>query len=402
MLTKIIIQTIIFILAGGISFAQQRPPVKINMQGAVDSAMMRNPTLKNAQLKIDAAKGQQSNILDFKPTNILYSNGQIHSAARDQSFEILQNFGSPLSWSANAFYNKQLIFLNTSSLVLNIKQVQSQVKSAYLQWVFRYNKLRFIDEQCDLYEKFLQTASTRYLEGDSNLLEKTMAEVEFGKMQSQLVLAHDELITSGNKLRQLIFVNDSIEPVEEELMIYAIPPSADKNRRYSDTIVTSYYKGLSNLKTAEVKKERAKYFPEISVGYFNQQIGGVSGFNGWKAGISIPLRFMPQQSKVKEAKIQQIIAENELQYQQYNTNKIIENLLVELNKYYKQISYYRQNAMKQSEILMNTSVAQYGKGKIGYFEYIQGMSTALEIKLDYLDALNNYNQTAVQLEFYSK
>jgi cobalt-zinc-cadmium resistance protein CzcA len=41
----------------------------------------------------------------------------------------------------------------------------------------------------------------------------------------------------------------------------------------------------------------------------------------------------------------------------------------------------------------------YENGEIDYFQYIQSLENAAMIELDYLDNLNNYNQTVLELNY---
>ncbi|HYX09276.1 MAG TPA: TolC family protein, partial [Bacteroidales bacterium] len=175
----------------------------------------------------------------------------------------------------------------------------------------------------------------------------------------------------------------------------------DSLQRFPGILLSQYYKNNMELKQANLQMEKSRFFPELSAGYFNQDIKPNTGLNGWMVGISVPLWFLPQNARIQQAKVDYQIAGNEYRYQQFNINKEIENLLTELNKYYNQISYYEQDALVQADLLIKTATTQFEKESIEYFEYIQSIATAIQIKLDYLNVLNNYNQTAVQLEFYT-
>ena len=51
---------------------------------------------------------------------------------------------------------------------------------------------------------------------------------------------------------------------------------------------------------------------------------------------------------------------------------------------------------------MNTATLQFEKQDIEYFEFIQSISVALDINRTFLDQLNRYNQTAIELEYLMK
>ena len=44
-------------------------------------------------------------------------------------------------------------------------------------------------------------------------------------------------------------------------------------------------------------------------------------------------------------------------------------------------------------------IVAIGKGEIGYVEYIQNLTQATNIKSQYLDYLNQYNQTIININY---
>ena len=170
---------------------------------------------------------------------------------------------------------------------------------------------------------------------------------------------------------------------------------------YSGGLIISSYQHKLEVEKSLYKVEKSKFFPEISAGYFNQDIDEINGLDGWQVSLAFPIWFFSQNSTIKQAKINSDIALNNLEYQKFNIEKEVENLLFELNKHFKQIIFYKDHALLQAEQLIYTSKIQYEKEEIDYFEYIQGISTGLKLKMNYLETLNNYNQTAIQLEYYA-
>ena len=49
--------------------------------------------------------------------------------------------------------------------------------------------------------------------------------------------------------------------------------------------------------------EQSHFFPEISVGYTRQDILPLKNLNAWMIGVSFPIYFLPQKSKVKQARL---------------------------------------------------------------------------------------------------
>ena len=80
--------------------------------------------------------------------------------------------------------------------------------------------------------------------------------------------------------------------------------------------------------------------------------------------------------------------------------KTIENLKIQLDKYFIHISFYRENALHKADLLIQTANQQFQKKEIEYIAYFEALESALKIQLDYLEKVKLYNQTAIELESY--
>lgn len=78
-----------------------------------------------------------------------------------------------------------------------------------------------------------------------------------------------------------------------------------------------------------------------------------------------------------------------------------ENLEFELNSYFKKLMYFNQVGLGQADQLLEINRTKFENEDIDYTEYVQKADEAFRIRLDYLETLNNYNQAAIQLEFYA-
>jgi cobalt-zinc-cadmium resistance protein CzcA len=63
------------------------------------------------------------------------------------------------------------------------------------------------------------------------------------------------------------------------------------------------------------------------------------------------------------------------------------------------VNYYESSGLQQADQILRITQFSYKKGEIGYVEYIQNLTQALSIKSGYLDILNQYNQTIINVNF---
>lgn len=74
---------------------------------------------------------------------------------------------------------------------------------------------------------------------------------------------------------------------------------------------------------------------------------------------------------------------------------------LELDNHFIRLQYFRNHALGHAETTIKTAYSAYKLEEIDYLEYIHKLGEAFQIKLEYIELLNNYNQKAIQLEFYA-
>jgi cobalt-zinc-cadmium resistance protein CzcA len=379
--------------------AQDTTPTVITMQQAVDSTIAKNLRVRNASLRIDQAKAGKMGAWDLTPTSAKFEFGQINSTASDRYFEINQNFGSILEHIQRLKTAKANQQMETTAYELEIKKLTAEARSAFTFWQYMDAYSALLKEEMDMYQQLADVAEIRYKLGDIDLLSQSMAFSKVSEVTSRYLNSLDELVIAENKLKQLMMTSGNFVPGEFEPHMYMIEKSSD-TASYSGNLIIRYYSDRFEMIKAQEATTKAQYFPEVWAGYFTQEIDDRYNLNGWQIGISVPLWIPKQQADIKQRKIESEIAYNELEYQKYMIETTIENLLFELNKYFRQIRHYTQTAVPQAEILLKTALLQLETEEIDYTQYLQSVSLAIQIKTEYFQAVNNYNQTAIQLEIY--
>lgn len=380
------------------SKAQENNAKVITLDNAVTMALSNHPSSKNAALKVEAARSVKSVYLD--PTEIVWEHGQINSTLQDNSVLISQNFGSPLTHiQRNRYYKNQLELAETSQKITQ-KQLIASVKEAYFMWVFQYAMNNLIEEETQLFEEFLRISQLHFELGESDLLEKTMAETRYDESQRKLLTAREQLKIVTNKLNRFIYSEEQYAPPQEELDLYSIQFPKDQTDKFYPYTFKDYFQQQVKQKNIELEVEKSYLFPAISAGYFNQSINPAKNLQGFQIGLSVPLWFFPRTAKIKEARINRDIAINESTLKTYELEQTIDDLKIRLDQEFINVVYYRESALQQADLLIKTATLKLQKEEIEYTEYLQSISEAIKIKSDYLRTVLNYNITAVELEYY--
>jgi len=89
------------------------------------------------------------------------------------------------------------------------------------------------------------------------------------------------------------------------------------------------------------------------------------------------------------------------EYRKFVHDLDVENRQIALDNLFFRIQYYRSFGLDYAETIITTAKAKLRAEEIDYLEYADYISEAYQIRIDYLTVLNEYNESAIQLEYYA-
>ena len=383
----------------------------INLHEAIQTALDSNLSIKSAAFSVDQQKALKGASLDLPKTVIDGQYGQFNSYTNDNSFNISQSFAFP-----SVYINKSKLAnenVKSSEWLYKVSQVEiaTQVKQVYWGYVYLKAKQKLLAYQDSLYSGFMRAAELRAKSGETNRLEMITARSQSLEIRNQLFQITADLGISSRKLKLLLNSSCLPVPIENELnkIEYSIPVDSS----YLDQNPSlSYIKQQVTVSQIEKQLERNQMLPDFNIGYFsqtiigNQEINGASRvfghdyrFSGLQAGISIPVWFAPYKARSKAAKINEAAARNDAESYNKTVTGNYRSLLDEYSKYSSSVEYYEKQAVPEAELIIDQATLSYKAGALDYLDYVLTLDRALAIKQNYLDALNNCNQTIITIEY---
>ncbi|MBT8185611.1 MAG: TolC family protein, partial [Eudoraea sp.] len=159
-----------------------------------------------------------------------------------------------------------------------------------------------------------------------------------------------------------------------------------------------FYENRIKFQQARKNLERQQLLPDIGFEYFQGTSPGLNGnLSGYQIGLKIPLIFIGQSSRIKAARIAEEIAVEESTAYENSLRARLQELTARHTANTKALEYYEQEGTELSEEILKTATSSFRNGEIDFFQYIQSIENAYEIKLEYLENLNRYNQTVIAL-----
>jgi cobalt-zinc-cadmium resistance protein CzcA len=406
---------LLFFLFGSSLFltTKAQQPKTVNLLQVIQMALDSNLAVRSSAYSVDVQKTLKGASWDIPKTSIQGQFGQFNSYSNDNSFTLSQSFAFPTvyinqSKLASANVKSSEWQLKTSQL-----EIATQVKQVYWQLAYLNSKQNLFIWQDSLFTGFLRAAELRMKTGETNRLEMITARSQMMELRNQLQQINADLVNYSQKLQTLLNTESSISPADTVLIRAGYLP-ASHSLSLSGNPSVNYEQQQVEVSHFESNLERSRMMPDWSIGYFSQTMTGVQEVNGFprafgpgdrftgvQAGISVPLFFGSYHSKIKAARLKEKFAQTNAEHYAKSLSSNYRSLLGDLAKYENSLEYYEKQAIPEASLIIDQATRSYKAGAMDYLDYIQNLTRALSIKLNYLDALNNYNQTIISIDFIS-
>jgi heavy metal efflux system protein len=384
---------------------------KISVDEAISRALANNGKIKAATHTIDYSQHMSGTASDIGKTNINVMYGQYNSYYKDNSVSISQSIPFPTTINRQAqFYNAQ-----TQGAIYDKKQQENdlvfQIKACYnqLQSAKALNSL--IVKQDSIFVDFLKSAQLRLKTGESTLLENASAESQLYELRT-LKLRNESTIRSYEKqLQALLNSETAITSTDQNLEKLSLKIAGDTSELAQNPSL-QFFKQQIEIAAISQELEKSKLLPDLNIGYFNQSMYGAqsyidpsvfagtsSRFQGINVGVSVPLWAKPQLAQIKAKEAQKnAVSENYVQYEKQLEASYLQ-AFENYQSWENSIIYYVENALPTAKIITQTATKNYNAGNIDYIEYAQGLNRVLAIEKSYLEAISQYNQSVIDIEY---
>ena len=383
----------------------------INLHDAIQMALDSNLSIKSAAFSVDARRALKGAAIDLPKTIIDGEYGQLNSYSNDNSFTVSQSFAFPSVYINRFKLANANIRSSQWQYEVSRVEIATQVKQIYWGYVYLTAKQKLLAYQDSLYSGFMRAAELRAKSGETNRLEMITARSQSLEIRNQLFQTNADMGIYSRKLKLLLNIASLPVPAEKNLHRIAFSVLNDSLPVLQNPNL-NYVQQQVEISKFEKQLERSMMLPDISFGYFSQTITGsqdIDGvsrnfghdfrFAGFQAGISIPVWLAPFKARTKNAKINETIALTDAESYLKTAMGNYSSLLDEFAKFSSSVEYYEKQAVPEAELIIDQATLSYKAGALDYLDYVLTLNRALAIKQNYLDALNNFNQTIISIEY---
>jgi heavy metal efflux system protein len=391
------IVTVIILLISTFSFAQNKQTV--TLEQAITLAKKSNIDLKITDKEIEKQRILKKAAFQVDPLQVQYQGGQFNSADYDHNVSVQQYFPIGKITKANRELQEELAKLAEKRKALSEYEIEKAVTLAYYQYLYGVSIQKLNNELNDIYTKFLKNAELRFNTGESGNIEVISAKAKVKEIETQKAQLEYDLVVYQKQLKFFIQTEENIIPDTNTSLQYS-SVSASNNDKLQG-LVNDYYTQQISVFQKEANTFKALRAPKLGLGYFAQTIDTKSLFQGFTAGLQIPLFGGVNKTRAKASEISISQSQLELDKSKLALKLQKEELQNEFEKQKKAVTYYQNEGLQYADQIIATAQKSYANGDMSYWSYISFLNQAIDIKKQNTEAINAYNQSAIQLQFPS-
>jgi cobalt-zinc-cadmium resistance protein CzcA len=389
------LRTLVFstlLLAGTLSSAQ----AKISLENAIEIAKANNIDLKIADKEIEKQTLLKKTAFQPDALQVQYQGGQFNSIDFDHNVSVQQFFPIGNITKANRQLQEELAKLAEKRKALSSYELEKAVTLAYYQYLYGISIQKLNSELNEIYTKFLKNADLRFKTGESGNIEVISAKAKVKEIETQKEQLVYDLAIYQKQLQFFVQTNENILPDETTSLQYLLPENKESN---TENLMTEYYQQQILVYQKEAGTFKALRTPKLGLGYFAQTINTESLFQGFTAGLQIPLFGGVNTAKAQAAAIS--ISQSQLAL---DKNKMLlslqkEELQNNFKKQQKNLNYYQNEGLQYANQIIETAQKSYANGDMSYWSYISFLNQAIDIKKQLAEATHSFNQSAIELQF---
>jgi cobalt-zinc-cadmium resistance protein CzcA len=383
-----------------------------SLDECIETAMQNNLTLQSGKIAVERAKAMQGAAFSIDRTSLSLSQDPTSGGNPDNSLSLSQSFDFPTVYASRHSLAKAETGLERSYLEVTRNELVKETSSLYYQLLYVREKINILREQDSIYAKFVFLASAKFKTGEAGRLEQMNAERLYNENKMALQETEKTYRNVRLALQRIMNTDEWTEPVEPALTIMV----ADDPAGSFDPQQTPLNRVFENRRTVNeknLKTLKQEFLPGFNFALRSQYL--LKGFNpygitrerfqggnftGFEIGLSVPLFFGGQRAKTKAAGREMEMLRIRQEEAALNMSREYQTVMNDYLNAKNILDYYQnRGGNRQAGEIARISQLSYEKGEIGYVEYVQNLKSAAEIHLQYADAINNYNQTVILLNY---
>ncbi len=392
------IALLFFICLGPLTAANAQQRITIN--DAVEIALKNNGqiTVNNAEIKSAGLNIKTAN--EIPKTGLFAENEDLRPS--DNTGILKVGVSQAIAWpglyaARKTYLKEQLKYAELNTAVLNAS-IKKDVRTAYYQLWYLQDKQLLFQRLDSVYTLLFKATELRVKTGDVPKLDQIAADAKLRELKAFMEQNKKEMTVQQQQLMMLLNKNEWMLPIAANLEKLESVLSGNNNLHP----VLDLQQQQVNVAASNIGVQKNTNRPEFSGRFFSQRIWGAQDpFTGFSVTAAFPLFGSgAYRNKLKVAAAEKEVAEKKLTYQTQVLQTQRTTAVTEMEKNIALLSFYESTGLKQSTEIIDAATLSYKVGEINFAELSQFLNQAIGIRQNYLDVLNQYNQSSIQYYYF--
>jgi cobalt-zinc-cadmium resistance protein CzcA len=361
---------------------------------------------ENLQYNINQSQISKNQLLikgnkEFPKTGIFVENEDLRPSDKTGVWKIglQQSFYMPqVNQSKKNYYKEQTKYFEINKDAINT-ELKKNIRSVYYQLWYLQDKTALYQRLDTIYIGLLKTTVLKVKTGESAGIEKISANVKLKEIETNITQLKKEMLVQQQVLMQLLNNSEIILPLDNSLekLEYSLQSTSEN---HPNLLLLQQNVAIAN---SEIAIQKSNRLPEFSGRVFSQKLYGVEDpYTGFSFSTSFPIFGSgANRNKIRAAKTEKEVQEQKLQYQTQILKSSLVQRLVEVEKSISGLQFYETSGLHQAEEIIKAANQSYQAGEISYSDLSLYLSQAIEIRKNYLDNLNAYNQAIIEYNYFT-
>lgn len=373
----------------------------ITLEEALNIAYENNAALQSAAYEVEATRSLTGTSMNLSKTQIYYQTEERSSEVPGiVSWGLSQNIAFPGRYIHQKSLLDISLGISEERLTLQKRRIAQKTASSYFRLKYLQAQQQLMFSIDSLLIDMLEISQARYESGESGKAELVNARALSMEFNARLQRLREDVRIEQKIFNSFLQVEDSftVDDAQIERLEIAYEQLVNWRDEHPNGRIFEY-----QIKSSQrnVQYRRSFLFPDLNVQYFVQEVNGQSGFYGINIGLYIPLWFKPQAKALQAAQYRQQVVDEQVRNDKVGIESGLAALQTELVKNENLLEYYEDQGLEVARELTEIAQLEYEAGNMNYLEYLQSIRQAFEMEINYLNALNNYNQTVIQLNYWT-
>jgi len=376
-------------------FSQER----ISFASAYDTALKNNLQLLASDLQIQRSKTLTNTWFDAPKTGVFVENEDFNSEDPNGILKI--GLSQSIDWPGFYKARKNLLREQVKSveIVKRIRalEIKRDVQLVYYELWYLQNKQYLWQRLDSIYSSLSKAAFLRVRTGESAGLDSISAQAKAREISVQLHLLSRDIQAQQELLRK--YLNTTIYYLPELAILQKVEVSFSDSAIYNHPQVQFQQQNI-NISEAEINVQQQTRRPSFEGRFFSQRLYGISNpYSGFSVTVGVPL-FSAYKNKIKAAQLEKDYQQTVLDYERLSLVTNYTQAYQKLQKDQELLSYYETTGLAQADAIIKAVNISYRAGETSFADLAQFLTQAIDIQKNYLDVLNQYNQSAILLNYY--